>query len=243
MQGRIDTTFITVQQDLYRSGLARKLGSDALNVLNAIKSHADFNTGRGRPGVRRLMEVTGLASATVQKALARLEAANLLKKVGKFRQANIYVARERFDVVSEKGTCSIVVDYVPKSLSKWLARIKAALETGEYDPDAFARAEVIPSAGLAWDSKTGELRAAVRVAVTPQAAGPPSDKPLSPLAARVAEIGANAMRGSDDAASGPPRCANTKTGLTTTHLPRGESWLELSVPATLSNTKRPTSLV
>ncbi|WP_260427954.1 DNA-binding protein [Burkholderia stagnalis] len=184
-----------------------------------------------------------MASATVQKALARLEAANLLKKVGKFRQANIYVARERFDVVSEKGTCSIVVDYVPKSLSKWLARIKAALETGEYDPDAFARAEVIPSAGLAWDSKTGELRAAVRVAVTPQAAGPPSDKPLSPLAARVAEIGANAMRGSDDAASGPPRCANTKTGLTTTHLPRGESWLELSVPATLSNTKRPTSLV
>ncbi|MDF3111976.1 helix-turn-helix domain-containing protein [Burkholderia cenocepacia] len=244
MHGHVDTTFITVQRELYTSGLARELGSDAINVWLAIKWHADFNTGVGYPSIRRLMDLTKLASATVQKALMRLEAAHLLKKVGKKGRAQCYLARERLDVTSEQGKCcSIVIDYVPRSLSKWIARIKAALETGEHDPDAFARVEVVPGAGLTWDSKTGELHAAIPVAVTPQAAGPPSDKPLSPLAARVAEIGANAMRGPDNAASGPPRCTNTKTGLTTTHLPRGESWLELSVPATHSNTKRLTSLV
>lgn len=238
MHGRIDITYITVQQDLYRSGLAAELGSDAINVWLAIKCHADFNNGLARPTVRCLMRLTRLASATVQKALVRLEDAHLLKiqQRGAQRRANRYIARERLDVASEQGAvCRIVIDYVPMPLSKWLKRIKAALEVGENDPEAFSKAEFFPPEGFVWDSKSGDLRAIPRAVTSPQAAGPPVDKPLSPLAARVAEIGRFAIRNSENVVGGPPRCANTKTGLTVTHLPRGESWLESSVPVTCAS--------
>ena len=54
MQGRIDTSFQTLQRDLFSSGLAAKIGMNAFGVWLAIKSHADYNTGKAWPGMRRL---------------------------------------------------------------------------------------------------------------------------------------------------------------------------------------------
>lgn len=194
MQGRIDTTFGTYQRDLFESGLVAEIGPNAFAVWCLIKSHSDFNTGTCFPSFRRLMERTGLASATVQKAVACLEAAHLLRSERK-GQRRYYVARERLDVkLGDRTLCSIVIDYVPNSLRERLGRIKAALETGESDPEAFARVEIIPGKGFVWDPRAGALRAAIRAADLPQAADPPTDKPLSSLAARVAEMGERATR-------------------------------------------------
>ncbi|KGC59674.1 helix-turn-helix domain protein [Burkholderia pseudomallei MSHR7498] len=193
MQGRIDTTFGTYQRDLFESGLVAEIGPNAFAVWCLIKSHSDWNTGTCFPSFRRLMERTGLASATVQKAVACLEAAHLLRSERR-GQRRYYVARERLDVkLGDRTLCSIVIDYVPNRLRERLGRIKAALETGENDPDAFAHVEIIPGKGFMWDSNAGALRTAIHVADFPQAAEPPPEKPFSPLAARVAEMGERAM--------------------------------------------------
>jgi DNA-binding transcriptional ArsR family regulator len=70
------------------------------------------------------MELTGLANATVQKALAVLEDARLLR-IEKRGQRNYYVARERMDLrLGEILICTVVVDYAPARLREVLPRIK-----------------------------------------------------------------------------------------------------------------------
>ena len=197
MQGHIDTTFGTYQRDLFESGLVADIGANAFAVWCAIKFHSDFNTGKCFPGVRRLMQLTGLASATVQKAVASLEAAHLLRSERKGNR-RYFVPRERLDVkLGDRTLCTIVIDYVPSSLRERLGRIKAVLQTGEDDPDAFTQVEIIPGKGFTWDPKSGVLRAAIHAADLPRQATVPLEKPLSPLATRIAEIGESAMRKRD----------------------------------------------
>jgi hypothetical protein len=188
MQGQINTTFGTYQADLFESGLVAEIGTSAFVVWCAIKTHSDFNSGLSWPGIRRLMKLTGLASATVQKALSGLEDAHLLRSKVK-GQRRYYVARERLDVkIGDCTLCTIVVDYLPKTLHERLKKIKAALQIGEVNPVAFADVEIIPGAGFTWDSKAGVLRAAIPVSEISRLPDPLSDEELSPLALRAKQI-------------------------------------------------------
>ena len=85
MQGKIDTSFATVQRDFFASGLAAEIGMNALGVWLAVKQHADFNSGKAWPGVRRLAEWTGLNKDTVSKQLKVLEAHRLLRSSARGR--------------------------------------------------------------------------------------------------------------------------------------------------------------
>jgi hypothetical protein len=188
MQGQINTTFGRYQADLFESGLVAEIGPSAFSVWCAIKSHSNFNSGISWPSIRRLMLLTGLASATVQTAIARLSSAHLLRSTVKGKR-RFYVARERLDVrLGERTLCSIVIDYVPTSLRKRLDQIKGALEEGKSDHAAFADVEIIPGRGFTWDSKANVLRAAIPAVEVPQVADPLSDEALSPLALRVKQI-------------------------------------------------------
>lgn len=161
MQGQINTTFGTFQADLFDSGLAAEIGANAFIVWCAIKGHSDFNNGVSYPGIRRLMEKTGLASATVQKALKRLEESHLLRSWVK-RKRRYYVARERLDVkIGSRTLCTIVVDYIPSTLREQLKDIKSALETGKSPPQVLATAEITPGAGFTWDAASGMLRTTI----------------------------------------------------------------------------------
>lgn len=194
MQGHIDTTFGTYQRDLFESGLVAEIGANAFAVWCAIKSHSDFSTGVSYPSIRRLMACTGLASATVQKAVACLEASHLLRSTLK-GQRRYYVARERLDVkLGDRTLCTIVIDYVPNTLRVRLGRIKSALQTGETDPDAFAHAEIIPGNGFAWDPTAGVLRAAIPASAIPTRPDEPHRELSSPLALRVKEIAEKATQ-------------------------------------------------
>jgi len=92
MQGRINTSFATYQADLFESGLVAQIGVSSFAVWSAIKAHADYQTGMSWPSIRRLMDLTGLASATVQKCLKTLEASNLLRSEVKGK-SRYYLAR------------------------------------------------------------------------------------------------------------------------------------------------------
>jgi len=162
MKGEIDTSFETLQRDLFASGMAATIGMNAFGVWIAIKSHADYNTGECWPGMRRLGDLTGLSTGTVQKAVKTLIDAKLLRIVseGAGARSTRYVARERLDVrLGERVLCTIVIDYVPMRLRKQLDDISTALKTGKNDPEAFASCEIIPGTGFVWDESEGVLKA------------------------------------------------------------------------------------
>lgn len=192
MQGQINTSFATYQADLFESGLVAKIGANAFAIWAAIKAHSDYQTGESWPSVRRLMELTGVASATVQKALRTLEDNRLLRSEMRGRR-RIYIARERLDVaLGSRVLCTVVIDYVPAKFRDRLARIKESIRTGETDPEAFSQVELIPGEGFAWDASRGVLRASIPVADLPPL--PTSAEPAGELVERVKAIAARARQ-------------------------------------------------
>jgi DNA-binding transcriptional MocR family regulator len=182
MQGKINTSFATYQADLFESGLVAQIGPNSFAVWSAIKAHADYQTGVSWPSIRRLMELTGLASATVQKCLATLEEHRLLRSEVKNKK-RYYLARERLDIhLGSRVICTIVVDYVPASIRLKLARVKDALTNGESDDEAFAACEIIPGTGFQWDAEAKVLRGTLAASEMPQ----PADS-LSELARPIVE--------------------------------------------------------
>lgn len=170
MLGRINTSFATYQADLFESGLVAQIGPNAFAVWSAIKAHADYQTGVSWPSIRRLMELTGLASATVQGCLKRLEEHRLLRSEVKGKN-RYYLARERLDVsLGTRVLCTVVVDYVPSQLRNKVAQIKNALEGGKDDPEAFASVEIIPGAGLVWDDNEKVLKGSILASEMPEPA-------------------------------------------------------------------------
>jgi DNA-binding transcriptional regulator YhcF (GntR family) len=172
MQGKIDTSFQTLQRDLFNSGMAAHIGMNAFGVWLAIKNHADYNTGECWPGMRRLAELTGLAVGSVQKATKALVEAKLLRiDQGKRRRGcNTYVARERMDVkLGDRVLCTIVLDYVPRSLKQRLNEIEQSLQIGEKDPELWAHVEIIPGPGFLWDPTAGVLRTTIHASEFPSA--------------------------------------------------------------------------
>ena len=170
MEGRIDSTFGTFQRDMFESGLVSEIGANCFVIWIAIKTHADFNTGAAWPSRRRIAEITGLSSMTVQKALKDLQTHHLLKvvKTGNQRQSTRYVARERLDVkLGNRLLCRIVMDYVPAKIKQSMHRIQETLKNGERNPEAFSQVEIIPGDGFVWNEKTGTLQAQIPISDIP----------------------------------------------------------------------------
>jgi len=170
LKGEIDTTYQTQQRDMFTSGLAASIGVNAFAVWHAIKSHANYETGKCWPGIRRLMELTGIASASVQGAIKSLEQAHLLR-VTRLGKKNIYVARERMDVrVGKRLICTIVVDYVPNTMRERLALLKEAALQGDMDSDdVWADVDVIPGPGMVYDKRSGMFKGRMRADEVPHA--------------------------------------------------------------------------
>lgn len=168
--GSIDTTYQTQQRDMFSSGLAAEIGVYAFAVWHAIKSHADFKTGKSWPGVRRLMELTGTSTKAVQGALKTLERQHLLR-IDRSANTNVYVARERLVVkLGSRVVCTVVVDYVPDSMRETLARLKRATEAGDdlRDKDVWVGVDVIPGPGMELDSHRGVFTAKLRADEVPR---------------------------------------------------------------------------
>lgn len=175
MQGTLDTTFGTFQRDLFESGLVAQIGANSFAVWTAIKSHADFQTGKAWPSIRRLCDLTGLTDKTVSRCLETLQTAHLLRIVekGTRRKSTRYVARERMDVrLGNRLLCTIVVDYVPAKLRHTLHRLGETMKTGESNPEAWADVEIVPADGFTWNPSRGVLEAKIPVASLPPVQNP-----------------------------------------------------------------------
>lgn len=170
MQGNVDTSFQTLQRDLFNSGMAAHIGMNAFGVWLAIKNHADYNTGECWPGMRRLAQLTGLAVGSVQKATKTLVEAKLLRVHEGKRKGNTYVARERMDIkLGNRTLCTVILDYVPHTMKQRLTEIEQSLKVGESNPDLWAQVEIIPGEGFMWDAVAGVLRAQIHAREFPAA--------------------------------------------------------------------------
>lgn len=192
MEGKIDATFGTFQRDMFESGLVAEVGPNAFAVWTAIKSHADFQTGKAWPSIRRLCDLVGLTDKTVMKCIDTLQAAHLLRidTRGTRRTATRYVARERLDVrLGNRLLCRIVLDYIPAQLNTQLHRIRETLKNGEPNPDAFSQVEIIPGPGFEWNPAKGVLEASIATKELPRSkVMPPEDFAGSLLGLKVAGI-------------------------------------------------------
>jgi hypothetical protein len=169
-QAKIDTTYQTMQRDLFASGLAAQIGMSAFGVWQAIKAHADFETGESWPGQRRLAEMTGMSLTTVNASLKTLETFKLLRvlAVGKGKRGSTYVARERMDVrMGNRVLCTVVIDYVPAKFRKVVEGVAEAIQGDQTSPEAFVDCEIIPGDGFVWDGATGVLRAQLLASEVP----------------------------------------------------------------------------
>lgn len=164
MKRSLDSTYLTIQRDLFESGLVAEIGPNSFAVWNAIKCHADFNTGLCYPGMRCLAEKVGLSPASVQRAVKILIDNYLLRVVSKHgkRRGQTYIARERLDVrVGELIVCTVVMDYIPSKLKTKIKSIKNALSEGKND--ALSLVEIIPGKGFEYDQSTGLFKKEMKV--------------------------------------------------------------------------------
>lgn len=165
VQGELDTTYLTHQRGMFTSGLAAQIKADAYMVWTAIKAHSDFETGECWPGIRQLMQMTGMGTDQVQRSIKKLEDAHLLRvKRGGGKRPNVYVPRERLDVkVGSRTICTIVIDYVPLTMRERLAKLKAAAMAGDLsDKDVWADVELIPGPGMVLDAEKGTFGSSMR---------------------------------------------------------------------------------
>jgi hypothetical protein len=159
----LDTSYQTMQRDLFESGIIAQIGGNAFTVWNAIKSHADDATGVCWPGVRRLAEMTGNSVGSIHRYIEILERAKLLRatRSGKGK-VNEYVARERMDVrLGGRVLCTIVIDFVPDTIRETVQALDKAVNGSKTDPKLFAQCEIIPGEGFTWDAEAGVLRASI----------------------------------------------------------------------------------
>lgn len=179
IQGNVDTSFQTMQRDLFNSGMAAHIGMNAFGVWLAIKNHADYNTGECWPGMRRLAHLTGLAVGSVQKATKTLVEAKLLRIEQGKRRVNTYLARERMDIrIGTRVLCTIVMDYVPKNLKQRLEELEKSIKTGTGEGELWAHVEIIPGQGFEWDTKAKILRAKIHPGELPNLATEATDEQM-----------------------------------------------------------------
>lgn len=178
MKTTIDTSYTTAQQDLFASGLAAQIGMSAYGLWQAIKSHADNDTGEAEPGMRSLARMTGLGLSTVSECVKILEKNKLLRVLekGKGKAGSRYIARERMDIkVGKTVICTIVIDYAPWHIGQRIQAIGEAVnKQGRVDPDALAECEIIPGPNFHWDPERGLLSGAVKV----EELRPPPEEPI-----------------------------------------------------------------
>jgi DNA-binding transcriptional MocR family regulator len=169
LRGDIDTTYMTQQRDMFESGLVADIGPNAYIVWNAIKAHADFETGVAWPGIRRLVDLCGISNMTVQAAIKTLQEFHMLRVNKRGRRSNEYVARERMDVrVGDRVICTVVVDYVPATMRARLAKLKGASGGDMSNEDVWAEVELIPGPGLKLDESSGTFKTDLRADEVPE---------------------------------------------------------------------------
>ena len=135
---KTDMSWFHVFKELIRSGTWANLSSNSKSLYPVIKAFINHESGSAFPSLDTLQQYSGLARASVVKALKELEAEGLLvKTAGNRTTSNNYQVVEMFDVKDAQGrpAASVSFDYMPAYVTDAVAELKNFMAQGLTLPD------------------------------------------------------------------------------------------------------------
>ena len=131
-----DVTWFHIFKELIRNKTWARLSSNSKSLYPVIKAYINWESGAAFPSIDTLQEYSGLARASVIKALKELEAEGLLIKESKGKHSN-YTLVEKFNVKDKEGrpAASVSFDYMPAYVQDAVAELKNFMVNGLTLPD------------------------------------------------------------------------------------------------------------
>lgn len=134
---KTDIGWFHIFKELIRNGTWARLSTAATKLYPVIKAYANHQSGEAFPSIETLKEFSGMAGASVIKALKELEAEGLLAKSGAAGRHNNYSLIEKFEVTDSEGrpAASVTFDYMPALVGDAVAELKNFMARGMTMPD------------------------------------------------------------------------------------------------------------
>lgn len=135
---KTDVSWFHIFKELIRNKTWARLSGSATKLYPVIKAHINHESGSAFPSIDTLQEYSGLARASVVKALKELEAEGLLVKTSGGRTtSNNYSVIEKFNVKDGEGrpAASVSFDYLPAYVTDAVAELKNFMAQGLTLPD------------------------------------------------------------------------------------------------------------
>lgn len=134
---KTDIGWFHIFKELIRNKTWARLSSNSKSLYPVIKAYANHKSGEAFPSIDTLQEFSGLARASVMKALKELEVEGLLAKSGAAGRHNNYSLIEKFEVTDSEGrpAASVTFDYMPALVGDAVAELKNFMAKGMTMPD------------------------------------------------------------------------------------------------------------
>lgn len=134
---KTDVGWFHIFKELIRNKTWARLSSNSKSLYPVIKAYANHKSGEAFPSIDTLQEFSGLARASVVKALKELEAEGLLAKSGAAGRHNNYSLIEKFEVTDSEGrpAASVTFDYMPALVGDAVAELRNFMAQGMTTPD------------------------------------------------------------------------------------------------------------
>ena len=134
---KTDVGWFHIFKELIRNKTWARLSSNSKSLYPVIKAYANHKSGEAFPSIDTLQEFSGLARASVVKALKELEAEGLLAKSGAAGRHNNYSLIEKFEVTDSEGrpAASVTFDYMPALVGDAVAELRNFMAKGMTMPD------------------------------------------------------------------------------------------------------------
>lgn len=134
---KADVTWFHIFKEIIRNGTWARLSSNSKSLYPVIKAYINWESGSAFPSLDTLQTFSGLARASVVKALRELEAEGLLVKTGTKGSQSNYRLIEKFNVKDNEGrpAASVSFDYLPSCITDSVAELKNYVAQGLVLPD------------------------------------------------------------------------------------------------------------
>jgi hypothetical protein len=134
---KADVTWFHIFKEMIRNETWAKMSGNAAKLYPVIKAYINWESGTAFPSIDTLQKFSGLARASVIKALKELEAEGLLIKSGAKGSHSNYKLIEKFNVKDGEGrpAASVSFDYLPTYVNDSVTELKNYVAQGLTTPD------------------------------------------------------------------------------------------------------------
>lgn len=133
---KVEGMWVHVTNGIVTKGLLAEMGAVAWAVYTVIKVHANMETGKSRPSVRRIADLVGMSHDTVHRAINRLVELDLIS-IGKAGKTNEYVIQEKIHLTTLEGEPFGIAErpYAPLQFQQFISQLKAFASSGNIPGD------------------------------------------------------------------------------------------------------------